>query len=909
MIGETILHYNILEKLGEGGMGEVFKAQDTKLDRFVALKFLPSQLTASEDDKARFIQEAKAASAMNHPNVCTIYSIEEYDDQLFIVMEYVEGKTLKDKKDSLSEKQILEIGIQVAEGLAAAHEKGIVHRDIKPENIMVRKDGIAQIMDFGLAKLYADNNVSRLTKAGTTMGTMGYMSPEQVQGLDVDHRTDIFSLGVVLYEMLSGESPFKGMHETAIMYEIVNVEASPLSTIKKDIDPFLDGIIMECLEKDKDDRYQSAKELAKNLRKIKRVSTGDRTSRIYNVNSGIINTKVSATQKPQSSGTFSIEILNRRFDLSGILGSRIIPWVLAIASISAAVFLWITLSSPAPENSVTKFRISLDKENFDFAGFGALTISHNGSKIIYSASGKMYLREMDQIDPVVLPGCEKGSSPFFSPDDKWIGFFKDKKIVKVSLSGGTPTVLSDVSQNRGGTWGRNGSIVYAPSTTTGLFMISEKGGKALEITKPDSSKNERTHRWPSFLPDGEHVIFTVGFLSSPTYYEDADIDVVDINTGERKNILHGASTARYISPGYLIYSRSGILYAASFDINSLEIKGQPIPVLRDVSGGLTSGVANYSFSDNGSLAFIKGSSEYTNRNIVRIDMKGNMTTIDSSQHVLIEAAISPDNKKIALVSTDNKTSDIWIFDINRRTYSKLTFGGENRTPQWSPDGNEIAYSKLINDKESGIFIKSSDGTGKEREIYRQSNRLYVDDYTKDGKYLILENLTTNNQTNLLILPVKENSKPINFLTTKNDDYNARVSPDCKWVAYISNESGPYLLYVRPFLNNDISGRWQISNDVSEEPIWSPDGKTLYYRVNGSKLASISFSTSPTVTFGLQNIVIDDFPGLYSSSWLSYGITSDSKYFITTSPVGGEKYNKMNVILNWTNEIGELFKAE
>jgi serine/threonine protein kinase len=274
MIGSTILHYKILEKLGEGGMGEVYKAQDTKLDRFVALKFLPSQLTASEDDKARFIQEAKAASAMNHPNVCTIHDIQEKDGQFFIVMEFVEGKTLKDKKDSLSDKQILEIGIQVAEGLAAAHEKGIVHRDIKPENIMVRKDGIAQIMDFGLAKLYKESNVSRLTKAGTTVGTMGYMSPEQIQGLDVDHRTDIFSLGVVLYELLAGELPFKGVHDTAIMYEIVNVDPPPISTIKEGIDPELDRIILECLEKDKDERCQSAKELAKDLRKVKKNQRG-----------------------------------------------------------------------------------------------------------------------------------------------------------------------------------------------------------------------------------------------------------------------------------------------------------------------------------------------------------------------------------------------------------------------------------------------------------------------------------------------------------------------------------------------------------------------------------------------------------------------------------------------------------
>src|SRR3990172_2166204 len=296
MISETILHYKILEKLGEGGMGEVFKAQDTKLDRFVALKFLPSQLTSTGEEKERFVQEAKAASAMNHPNVCTIHSIEEYNNQLFIVMEYIEGTTLRDNKQVLSEKKILEIAAQVADGLGAAHEKGIVHRDIKSENIMIRKDGIVQIMDFGLAKLYTDSNVSRLTKAGTTMGTMGYMSPEQVQGLDTDHRTDIFSFGVVLYEMLAGESPFKGMHETAIMYEIVNVEASPLSTIKPEIEPQIDEIILECLEKDKDERCQSAKELARNLRKLKRGSSGSKASRMYNVNSGIKNAATGAAK-------------------------------------------------------------------------------------------------------------------------------------------------------------------------------------------------------------------------------------------------------------------------------------------------------------------------------------------------------------------------------------------------------------------------------------------------------------------------------------------------------------------------------------------------------------------------------------------------------------------------------------
>ena len=380
LVGRTILHYKIIEQVGQGGMGEVFKAQDTKLERFVALKFLPSQLTASEDDKARFIQEAKAASAMNHPNVCTIHSIEEYKNQLFIVMEYIEGTTLRDNKQTLSEKKILEIAAQVADGLGAAHEKGIVHRDIKPENIMLRKDGIVQIMDFGLAKLYSKGNVSRLTKAGTTMGTMGYMSPEQVQGQDVDHRTDIFSLGVVLYELLAGESPFKGMHETAIMYEIVNVDPPPIATVKEGIDPDLDKLILECLEKDKDERFQSAKELARSLRKLKRGSTGSRSSRFYNVNTQTVNT-MQATTINKSGATTLKDIPIKNF-FSSIFYNPTISWSLAgilTIGIILLLFLFVFNSKPTEVQEIKATILPPHGVNFD---------NHQGSNLTISPDGK-----------------------------------------------------------------------------------------------------------------------------------------------------------------------------------------------------------------------------------------------------------------------------------------------------------------------------------------------------------------------------------------------------------------------------------------------------------------------------------------------------------------------------------------
>ncbi len=519
MIGETILHYKIIEKLGEGGMGEVFKAQDTKLDRFVALKFLPSQLTASEDDKARFIQEAKAASSMNHPNVCTIHSIEEYKDQLFIVMEFVEGKTLKDKKDSLTEKQILEIGIQVAEGLAAAHEKGIVHRDIKPENIMVRKDGIVLIMDFGLAKLYKGGNLSRLTKAGSTVGTMGYMSPEQVQGLDVDHRTDIFSFGVVLYELLAGESPFKGMHETAVMYEIVNVDAPPLSTFKEGINPELDEIILECLEKEKDERCQSAKELGKDLRKVKK-STGHRKSRVYNVNSKAFQKQTESQTSSKSSGSITIEAFNRKFYPGNIFRSSYLLGSLVIILSAVVLYLLLTRNS-LNENSLVVNASILPPQNVTYENLigGNFELSPDGRMIAFIGKdslniNRLWVRPLKTLVAKDFQGTENAFYPFWSPDGKYIAYFSGNSLMKIDINAGPPNKVCDAPAGRGGSWSNNNKIVFAPNATGGLYMVSANGGNPVEIIKQDTSIKDQSLRFPHFLPDGEHFIYSVQNLFS-----------------------------------------------------------------------------------------------------------------------------------------------------------------------------------------------------------------------------------------------------------------------------------------------------------------------------------------------------------------------------------------------------------
>ena len=488
MIGQTISHYKILEKLGEGGMGVVYKAQDTSLNRFVALKFLPEHVSASADDTARFIQEAQAAAALNHPNICTIYGIEQADNKTFIVMEFVEGQTLQEKKSSLSMKQAIDIGIQVAEGLAAAHEKGIVHRDIKPENIMIRKDDRAQIMDFGLAKL---RGASRLTKEGSTVGTAGYMSPEQVQGQDTDHRSDIFSLGVLLYEMLSGQSPFKGIHETAIIYEIVNVDAPPMSSIKPEITPELDAIVLECLEKDPKERTQSASQVAVDLKRARRSSSRTRMSRVMPA----IPTAAGSRQMDPVSGSFRISRLQRS-----------LPWAILAVVVLAALgwFLFYGSKGTQTVNHLNISAIASQDKLIYCSDIPSLALSPNGRLLVYTVSQggviQLYARSLDNYEVRALQGTTNGTAPFFSPDGQWIGFFADGKIKKIPVGGGAAEALCDAAGFRGACWGPDNRIYYSPTFTSGLFSVSAVGGDPTPVTSLDSTKGERTDRWPEVDP-------------------------------------------------------------------------------------------------------------------------------------------------------------------------------------------------------------------------------------------------------------------------------------------------------------------------------------------------------------------------------------------------------------------------
>ncbi|MGA8263349.1 MAG: protein kinase [Ignavibacteriaceae bacterium] len=913
MIGETILHYKIIGKLGEGGMGEVFKAQDTKLDRFVALKFLPSNLTTNEEQKARFIQEAKTASAMNHPNICTIYSIEEYDNdkgekQLFIAMEYVEGETLKDKKDSLSEKQKLEISVQVAEGLAAAHEKGIVHRDIKPENIMIRKDGIAQIMDFGLAKLYADKNASRLTKLGTTVGTLGYMSPEQVQGLDVDHRTDIFSFGVVLYEMFAGESPFKGMHETAIMYEIVNVDVPPLSTIKNEIDPELDRIILECLEKDKDERCQSAKELAKDLRKVKK-SSSQRKSRVYNVNSQAYNSSAQTSSINVSGATTLRDIPVKSF-FSSIFYNPKLAWSFGILFFLTAVLMLVFFVFNKTEVEVQELKASVIPPhgiNYDNSFGSNLTISPDGKYISFigtdsSGVSKLWVRPVNSLTSRPLTAATTQAYPFWSPDSKSIAYFDNGKLMKISLDAGTSLPICDITTGRGGSWSKNGTIILSPNSTGGIFKVPSSGGQPEAIVKADTSNKNQSLRWEYFLPDGDHFLYSTENSTTGSSSPDA-IYLSSLSDTNSKKIISASSNCQYAN-GYLLFVRQGILLAQRFDPDKLEIEGEAMPITENIQYYDLRVVGTFAVSKNGKLVYLTANQENVSTVLLDKDGKEIKKLLDQKPMYLINFA--PDVNKLAydLYDQNDKNISIWTYDLTRNVSTRLTFDKEpDIVPLWTKDGKSIIYSHSTNNGVFDSYIKNSDGSGDEKLLFKSNYTKAAVDISPDGNYILYQaNNSTGNASgwDIILLDLKNPEKPVGLLTTNYNETMAKFSPNMKWIAYASDESGKKQIYVIPFnpdnTNPNASGKWQISVDGGNIPKWMNNGKSIYIlTVDNSIMAVDVNEKGSTLSPGKPYSIFK--PGNTNITSL-YDINKSGTEIIATVPNGNNNSASLTLVANW-----------
>lgn len=905
MIGQTIAHYKIIEHLGSGGMGEVYLAVDSKLDRKVALKFLPAQMTAQPDARARFLQEARAASALNHPNVCTIYDIQEHDGQMFIVMEYVEGQTLRNHKQPFTLKQVVEIGVQVADGLAAAHEKGIVHRDIKTENIMIRKDGIVQIMDFGLAKLHG---ASRLTKEGSTVGTVGYSSPEQIQGQDTDHRTDLFSLGVVLYELISGELPFKGVHETAIMYEIVNVDPQPLAAIKPDFDPELDRIILDCLQKDPDERCQSAKEVARDLRRFKVSSGRSRTSRVSTIRPAYASG--SAVSGVPSSVAIPPPVSSPR----GVKIRSLVPWVLA-AVVSAALVYSLLLGSS--DQSINSGRVRFTIPPPQGQSLNTLTpnnvvLSPDGTRLaliaLDSSGGQnLWIRPLNSLLPVKIEGTAGAMFPFWSPDSRFVGFFAGGKLKKIDVAGGVPTTICDAPDGRGGAWNREGTIVFAPDQFGGLSRVAAGGGTASAITKLDTLQGHTTHRWPCFLPDGEHYLYYARYSAAG----DAERDVIYIGSlsdSSSQVLMHHLGNVIY-ARGHLLYVRAGALFAQRFDTDKLALAGDPFPL----DDGITHN-ANYNSdvitaSESGALAWLRGASGGHSQ-LVWFDRTGRALDSVGEPAQMFNCDLSPDDQRVAVQLVEEKGgSDIWIYDLKRGLRTRFTFDDEDeRMPVWSPDGTKILYS-MWRVQNSILYIKNADGSGQPQLVYEGRGRYRPFAWSADGRHVLCRvqgsdtTATAVGDDDIVAVSVvtgqsTSGGEAIPVVVTAFDEDAGDFSPDGRWVTYASSESGAYEIYVRRFLGS--GGQWQISARGGASARWSHDGSEIVFLNPTGMLTAVKVTArGETIEIGPEEPLGTVVTSLSPSP---YDVSSDGQRFVVITPVGSQKTADISVILNWDAEI-------
>jgi len=900
MIGQTIAHYKIIEHLGSGGMGEVYLAVDSKLDRKVALKFLPPQMSAQPDAKARFLQEARAASALNHPNVCTIYDIQEHEGQLFIVMEYVEGQTLRNHKQPFTLKQVVEIGVQVADGLAAAHEKGIVHRDIKTENIMIRKDGIVQIMDFGLAKLHG---ASRLTKEGSTVGTVGYSSPEQIQGQDTDHRTDLFSLGVVLYELLSGELPFKGVHETAIMYEIVNVDPQPLSAIRPDFDPELDRIILDCLQKDPDERCQSAKEVARDLRRFKVSSGHKRSSRVSTIRPAFTTGSIDGQLASAQTGARSaIAPSPRKL-------SRLIPWALtALALIAVVVIVWHSAVQDPDAQQTLRFTLPAPEGN-DLSVFfgGNLALSPDGTRLAFVASDSvgdthLWIRALNAFSAQQLAGTEGANYPFWSPDSRFLGFFADGKLKKIDIAGGPALVLCDAATPRGGTWNRDDVIVFSPTATSGLFRVNGSGGEATQLTHLDSARQETTHRWALFLPDGNQFLYYSRTGSLGTSEEDV-VYVGSLDSSINRILMHHNGNVAY-ARGHLLFVRENTLMGQPFDPDEGVASGSPFPLAENITFLERFNNAVFTASASGALAFLTGDVIIDN-SLIWVDREGRVIDTVGESAFYWNCRLSPDGKRLAVDLDDVARSnrDVWVYDLARGIKARITFDSTGDwLPLWSPDGKRVAFTSGPFGA-SDLYLKPADGTGEAELLLATDATKRPMDWSADGRFILYRS-SNGGEDDVWVLPMTPGAgvrgDPIPFQKTAFDEDAGCFSPDGRWIAYASNETEQLEVYVRPFPEG--GGKWQVSTQGGTHPKWRRDGKEIFYlSASGHMMAAEVDGSKASFEVGAVR------PLFETSVWASaspYDVSADGQRFILVTRPASGRVTSASVILNWDAEIAK-----
>ncbi|MFN2480058.1 MAG: protein kinase, partial [Pyrinomonadaceae bacterium] len=817
--------YEIRAQIGAGGMGEVYLARDPKINRDVAIKVLPADFSSDAERLRRFEQEAQAAGALNHPNILSIYDVDTHDGSPYVVSELLEGETLREQLGGapLPARKALDYALQTARGLAAAHEKGIVHRDLKPENLFVTQDGRVKILDFGIAKLVEPRDGSEArtdlptrklnTEPGVVVGTVGYMSPEQVRGQRVDHRSDIFSLGVVLYEMLSGRRAFHGGSAVETLNAILKEDPPELSESNGQINPALERVVGHCLEKSPGQRFQSAWDVAFALEAL----------------SGLSSSRTGAAALPLTSGWTK----NRERVAWAVAG------ILLLGLLAALPFAIAHLRRAPVEERVLRLSL-LPPENASMSRIvPAMALSPDGRRLAFIATFEgrelLWVRSLDSHSAQALPGTEGASGaspPFWSPDGRFIGFFGGGKLKKIEASGGPPQSLCDTAASRGGTWNRDGVIIFG-DTSGPLYRVSASGGEPTPVMPLDQSRLESSHRWPQFLPDGRHFLYFVrsGQIESRGVY------VGSLDSKETKRLIPTALNATYAPPGLLLFMREETLMAQKFDAEKLELAGEPFPVAEHVAYNIGLGRGAFSVSENGVLAFRSGSGDRDR--LLWFDRGGKQIGTLGAPGIYFTLWLSPDERQAAVESTDPRmgTPDIWLFDLARGIPSRFTTDPAGDTsPLWSPDGSRVVFSSS-REGVRHLYQKIASGGGQEELLFKSSEEKVPDDWSSDGQLILYQTLNPKTKWDLWVLPMSGDRQPAPFLRTEFNEVQAQFSRDGKWVAYTSDVSGAPEVYVQTFPAS--GGRWRVSTGGGSQPRWRRDGRELFYIAPDRKLMAVS----------------------------------------------------------------------
>jgi eukaryotic-like serine/threonine-protein kinase len=895
--GTKLGPYEIVAPLGAGGMGEVYRALDPRIDRTVAIKILPSHLSEKPEARERFEREARAISQLSHANICHLYDLGQQDGIHYIVMEYLEGETLASRlaKGRLPIEQVLRHGAEIAEGLDQAHRTGVVHRDLKPGNIMLTRSG-AKLMDFGLAKSVASvapqssglsatltsaDASNPLTAEGTVIGTFQYMSPEQIEGKEADPRSDIFSFGAVLYEMASGKRAFDGKSQLSVASAILEREPEPISVVQPMAPPALQHVVQGALMKDPEARWQSAADIARQLRWIR---------------------------SPESSaGAVRPSLPHRRPWERWI-------WAAAVAALLGWLLWFAIFGQPRPR-VVRAYLTPPPDAAFDFMGdfSGPPVLSPDGTRVAFAARGvkegnSIWVRRLDIANPDKLAGTEGAYAVFWSADGKFLGFFADGRLKKISAGGGPVTILAEAPNARGGAWNQGNVILYTPDYRDALWKINATGGTPTPVTRIDPSKHS-THRWPSFLPDGKHFLF-YATNHAGGHTEDNGIYMGSLDSSDSKMVLASDAAGLYAS-GYLLFHQQTALVAQKFDAAHGTLSGDPVTLVTDVQhdGGTFHTV--FTVAKEGALLYQPGSSTVGDTDLLWMDRNGKVLGRAAERSSYKGGRISPDGKRLA-ISLGDPSTNIWILDLERGTRTRLTFdGASHRMASWSADGERVVFNSQVGTtvmSGSTLHAKPTNGGGQDELLLARKDpqgapaSLFWPQWSADGRYLVYLEQSGPTGAAIWAMPTSGESKP--FVVVKPESpsgkvVHVRLSPDGHWLAYSAIEGNREEVYVTSFPEGN--GRWQISREGGTFPVWRRDGKEIYHlALADSNLYAVQVNGQ-----GNRFEVGDSRPLFPLRSLFAMGepfdVSPDGKRFLVFNQPEGSS-SPMMLVLNWASEL-------